>query len=31
MVDVLKGEHRDILTIDCEPSDVQVTSLALLE
>jgi len=24
MVDVMKGEHRDIITMDCEPSDVQV-------
>jgi hypothetical protein len=24
MVDVMKGEHKDIITMDCEPSDVQV-------
>jgi hypothetical protein len=24
IVDVMKGEHKDIITMDCEPSDVQV-------
>jgi hypothetical protein len=28
MVDVMKGEHKDIITMDCEPSDVQVIFIA---
>jgi hypothetical protein len=24
LVNVLKGEHREIISMDCEPSDVQV-------
>jgi hypothetical protein len=27
MVDVMKGERKDIITMDCEPSDVQVILL----